>query len=1292
MPVPLVEIGGLSDDGKAVVLAYADGTLAVQAVEGGSTTRVETTLSAWGAIGIAPDKARIAAVGLRKDRSWVLVIWEVAANQTRQIELPTDGTTSRFTPTPLFSPDGTRVLVKHSISDVGQLVDAIAGRVIASVGRTSLLAFSPDGRFLVSLGDGSKTIAVHDAASGSIVGNVPAAVAEAFFRPDGKIAAVDFDCAIQIFDPRNLSASSTMLRAKDGSCSLDSVSHSAALISTEMSRSSNQLTHELIDLMTGRSPDAVPVDSDVESLTLSGPWLLRERGKRLTVAMRDGRNERTLRVSEPWFDNDYRSRSLAAGRLLSDLPDEPLQVFDLATGARVFCLDRITSCAAQAVKSEWRAAVADGRPEGIVAALGDRAGLKSLLGSDWGESRIDLAKANLVLGDRSAARTAFEEAVTDDLPAVRAAGRIGLVRTLLDEAELARAQPLVAAAISDLEKNGATPEATSRTLVRQSNGLRIELAPVDMAQVPGLLGELDKGGKGDALDETAFETLSGLVGFSPAPREMAQGSVAYSRTRIGLVALLGEAQTLAAEALLMQSRSEGNAEKAQLALAALDRFSPSYDGDRGLLAPPLRAQRQSLRAEALQRLDQASAALGPRVTALEILRADPNAPPLAFAQALRGLGDTQASLDAFPEARASFEEARDLLRKSVPEGNLALLEVQGLAGLILARNEGDAGAGLTELRPAVAVARKEIGMVSSDRAVESALRLRRLFGAGVEAVWLDTMKDGPDSAELAIATPVSAGSFSVGQGAPGDVFRIGIEAQGAASRLEFSDDGTRLISYEYRRAVTWDTAAGLGVSVRALKDRERPEAFDRDEPLDFPDGVRSGTFGPGTFTVASGQGLPGYTIEFGEILAAGAVSPDGKWLMLSAARSPTLRLYDANSGVFVGQLDGNRSPVRALAWTPDSTQVATAGTDGAILVFAVETKFARAFGSPKGLNDHGAAVSAMAFAPDSNTLVTIAKSERKDTPKGRVWDLKSRAMREALDLSGGKWLFVLPGQRSIVAVDYEAVEIVGADAKARIRSIANSDDGRLFVPSAAALAGIDAVVVTSFEGGTKSEALGPKGRSWLRKDVFGEVVTVSDDSRLLVVAQLFGDTGQAVILNAATGQTICKIDPDDASKGHYAAFAFSPDHATLIGFGSKLTDASEPLDQMVVEVSKWDTRSCKLVQRIAGDAAGADREDQTMVLGGPQTELATRIGTPDDPVMAMGFSKDGSVAWAQSRSNLLWLAAVDSKRPPVVLAGFAAPIGPAQFSPDGRVLAVASDSNIWLWDVHSGALIGKMGN
>ena len=111
-----------------------------------------------------------------------------------------------------------------------------------------------------------------------------------------------------------------------------------------------------------------------------------------------------------------------------------------------------------------------------------------------------------------------------------------------------------------------------------------------------------------------------------------------------------------------------------------------------------------------------------------------------------------------------------------------------------------------------------------------------------------------------------------------------------------------------------------------------------------------------------------------------AFSPDSTWLA-SASSDRTVKIWDASSGACLQTLEGHSSDVMSVAFSSDSTWLASASWDRTVKIWDVSSG-----AYLQTLEGHSSDVNSVAFSPDSTQLASAS-----DDRTVKIWDASSGA-------------------------------------------------------------------------------------------------------------------------------------------------------------------------------------------------------------------------------------------------------------------------------------------------------------
>ena len=352
-----------------------------------------------------------------------------------------------------------------------------------------------------------------------------------------------------------------------------------------------------------------------------------------------------------------------------------------------------------------------------------------------------------------------------------------------------------------------------------------------------------------------------------------------------------------------------------------------------------------------------------------------------------------------------------------------------------------------------------------------------------------------------------------------------------------------------------------------------------------------------------------------------AFSPNGQWLV-SGSDDQTAKLYRTSDWGLERTLTGHSNQVFAVAFSPDSMSLATGSWDQTVRLWNV-SDWTLAFSLP-----HGSGVGAVAFSPNGNTLATGAWDHNI-----RLWDPKRGALVDTLvghnafvqtlaftpdsrTLASGSWYpeyaikrWWLPGWRA-------------ASFQPRVTNHSGSISGLIFTPNGQLITGGD--TTARFWDGVSGQFL-----RTVNATTSVTAVALSPNGQLLALP---GPDHTVKIYRASDGvllQTLVGHTQD------VTGLAFSHD-GTLLASGAFFDGANDV-------IKLWNVSNWTLVRQLSSQ----------FVFG---------------PFNAINFSTDDSLISASCEGTpAVWRVSDGT-----FIRNFPC-CGPTQFSPNGTLLAVATN-------------------
>jgi WD40 repeat protein len=372
-----------------------------------------------------------------------------------------------------------------------------------------------------------------------------------------------------------------------------------------------------------------------------------------------------------------------------------------------------------------------------------------------------------------------------------------------------------------------------------------------------------------------------------------------------------------------------------------------------------------------------------------------------------------------------------------------------------------------------------------------------------------------------------------------------------------------------------------------------------------------------------------------------AFSPDRHRFVSASGASgsgpATLILWDVATGEPIGApLEGHKSNILSVAFSPDGKLIASASLDGQILLWDALTGEI----SGEALLGHGGLVTCVAFSPGGSLLASGG-----DDNTVRIWDLTTRVLLAVLPHPNDVWSLAW-------SPDSKYVATASADSIVRLWSTDTSPLDTEFRS------------LKGHRGLVRSIAWSPDGQTLASASIIGEeslTKTATD--------------GEVILWDVLTGEVIDR--PQNENNQPVRTVAFFPSGG-ILAFGQNdgniiLWDieSKQALGKPLVAHRHW-------IMSIAFSPDG-----KYMVSGSIDKTVALwRIFAP---IQSLAFSPVGNVlATAEGANISLWNLS-DASVPALTLSGHTDDVLALQYSADGQYLVSGSvDGTARIWEAATG--------
>ncbi len=409
--------------------------------------------------------------------------------------------------------------------------------------------------------------------------------------------------------------------------------------------------------------------------------------------------------------------------------------------------------------------------------------------------------------------------------------------------------------------------------------------------------------------------------------------------------------------------------------------------------------------------------------------------------------------------------------------------------------------------------------------------------------------------------------------------------------------------------------------------------------------------------------------------AALAFSPDDGWLASFTTEGRTVQLWGVQAHALAGEFQGHSGRILAVAFSPDSARLATAGADQSVRLWDVATRRELAC-----LRGHGSEVRAVAFSPNGATLASAGKDGTV-----RLWNAApptheapaTNAFPPLILSANGARLATLSERTRATNTPVVIWDVARGQASVTLAAgyfheAAFSADGLTLITIARRAPG-DVLRANHWD---VAQGVNVRKVNLMQDKKARTARALSADGRVLAESL---QAGSIVLADTATGQSLGALPGFGDS---IRLMFFSRDGRTLVSAGTK------------GEVTLWDvfTRAARSRFQAGTEpvvAAALSPDARTFAHGGGDNQIHLRDAITGaeqfvltghrEPVSCLAVSTDGRTLASSSADGSLKLWSLAARREMATLEQ-SSPADAILFTPDGQtMMTVHRNGRLRFW-------------